>query len=158
MNQRKAEKLMIKESELVDKINEYKPEFRANLLKHGLVDENYQYIKEEYKKEAVKYMPPEYAKLCKQLKAVRAKMYKMALQEKKMVMKAFNLTKADWDALGDEPEQDEDNAPPCHEGIKVSEEGLRKLAHLAGFDNPAMAGKDIILTKKSKKNKSVERI
>ena len=61
MNQRKAEKLMIKESELVDKINEYKPEFRANLLKHGLVDENYQYIKEEYKKEAVKYMPPEYA-------------------------------------------------------------------------------------------------
>jgi hypothetical protein len=158
MNQRKAEKLMIKESELVDKINEYKPEFRANLLKHGLVDENYQYIKEEYKKEAVKYMPPEYAKLCKQLKAVRAKMYKMALQEKKMVMKAFNLTEADWDALGDEPEQDEDNTPPCHEGIKVSEEGLRKLAHLAGFDNPEMAGKDIILTKKNKKNKSVERI
>ncbi len=34
-------------------------------------------------KEAVKCMPPEYAKLCKQLKAVRAKMYKMALQEKR---------------------------------------------------------------------------
>ena len=157
MNQRKAEKLMIKESELVDKINEYKPEFRANLLKHGLVDENYQYIKEEYKKEAVKCMPPEYAKLCKQLKAVRAKMYKMALQEKKMVMKAFNLTEADWDALGDEPEQDKDNTSPPVESFKVSEEGLRKLAHLAGFDNPETADKDVILTKKNK-NKSVERI
>lgn len=102
-------------------------------------------------------MPPEYAKLCKQLKAVRAKMYKMALQEKKMVMKAFNLTEADWDALGDEPEQDKDNTSPPFESFKVSEEGLKKLAHLAGFDNPETADKDVILAKKNK-NKSVERI
>ena len=32
--------------------------------------------------------------------------------------------------------------------FKVSEEGLKKLAHLAGFDNPETADKDVILTKK----------
>ncbi len=44
-----------------------------------------------------------------------------------MVMKAFNLTEADWDALGDEPEQDKDNTSPPFESFKVSEEGLKNL-------------------------------